>query len=152
MRLPLDVARAVREAFPVERPVLARISATDWVEGGWDLEQSVVLARELREAGVDLVDCSSGGTVPDAKVPVAPGYQVPFAAAIRERAGVATGAVGMITEPAQAEAIVAGGQADLVLLARELLRDPYWPLHAARALGADVRWPDQYLRARPTRS
>lgn len=152
MRLPLDVAHAVREAFPVERPVLARISATDWVEGGWDLEQSVVLARELREAGVDLVDCSSGGTVPDAKVPVAPGYQVPFAAAIRERAGVATGAVGMITEPAQAEAIVAGGQADLVLLARELLRHPYWPLHAARALGADVRWPDQYLRARPSRS
>ena len=152
MRLPLDVAHAVREAFPVERPVLARISATDWVEGGWDLEQSVVLARELREAGVDLVDCSSGGTVPDAKVPVAPGYQVPFAAAIRERAGVATGAVGMITEPSQAEAIVAGGQADLVLLARELLRDPYWPLHAARALGADVRWPDQYLRARPSRS
>ncbi len=152
MRLPLEVAHAVREAFPVERPVLARISATDWVEGGWDLEQSVVLARELRAAGVDLVDCSSGGTVPDAKVPVAPGYQVPFAAAIRERAGVATGAVGMITEPSQAEGIVAGGQADLVLLARELLRDPYWPLHAARALGADVRWPDQYLRARPSRS
>jgi 2,4-dienoyl-CoA reductase-like NADH-dependent reductase (Old Yellow Enzyme family) len=152
MRLPLDVAHAVREAFPVERPVLARISATDWVEGGWDLEQSVVLARELREAGVDLVDCSTGGTVPAAKVPLAPGYQVPFAAAIRERAGVATGAVGMITEPAQAEAIVAGGQADLVLLAREMLRDPYWPLHAARALGAEVRWPDQYLRARPTRA
>jgi len=152
MRLPLDVAHAVREAFPVERPVLARISATDWVEGGWDLEQSVVLARELHEAGVDLVDCSSGGTVPDAKVPLAPGYQVPFAAAIRERAGVATGAVGMITEAAQAEAIVAAGQADIVLLAREMLRDPYWPLHAARALGAEVRWPDQYLRARPTRS
>jgi 2,4-dienoyl-CoA reductase-like NADH-dependent reductase (Old Yellow Enzyme family) len=148
MRLPLDVARAVREAFPVERPVLARISATDWVEGGWDLEQSIVFARELREAGVDLVDCSSGGTVPDAKVPLAPGYQVPFAAALRERAGVLTGAVGMITEPAQAEAVVAGGQADIVLLAREMLRDPYWPLHAARALGADVRWPDQYLRAR----
>jgi 2,4-dienoyl-CoA reductase-like NADH-dependent reductase (Old Yellow Enzyme family) len=148
MRLPLEVTRAVREAFPVERPVLARISATDWVEGGWDLEQSVALARELREAGVDLVDCSSGGTVPGAKVPVGPGYQVPFAAAIRERAGVATGAVGMITEPAQAEAIVAGGQADLVLLAREMLRDPYWPLHAAQALGADIRWPDQYLRAR----
>jgi 2,4-dienoyl-CoA reductase-like NADH-dependent reductase (Old Yellow Enzyme family) len=149
MRLPLDVAHAVREAFPVEKPVLARISATDWVEGGWDLEQSVVLARGLREAGVDLVDCSSGGTVPDARVPLAPGYQVPFAAAIRERAGVATGAVGMITEPAQAEAIVAGGQADLVLLAREMLRDPYWPLRAAHALGADVRWPDPYLRARP---
>ena len=150
MRLPLEVARAVREAFPVERPIFARISATDWVEGGWDLEQSVVLARELRETGVDLVDCSSGGLVPHAKVPLAPGYQVPFAEAIRERAGVMTGAVGLITEPAQAEAIVAGGKADLVLLARQLLRDPYWPLHAAQALGVEVPWPNQYLRARPT--
>jgi 2,4-dienoyl-CoA reductase-like NADH-dependent reductase (Old Yellow Enzyme family) len=149
MRLPLAVARAVREAFPVERPVLARISATDWVEGGWDLEQSVVLARALRESGVDLVDCSSGGLVPHAKVPLAPGYQVPFAAAIRERAGVMTGAVGLITEPAQAEAVVAEGKADLVLLARELLRDPHWPLRAARALGVEGPWPDQYLRARP---
>jgi len=148
-RLPLEVARAVRDAFPVERPVLVRISATDWVEGGWDLEQSIVLARELRAAGVDLVDCSSGGAVPGAKIPVAPGYQVPFARAIREQAGVATGAVGMITEPAQAEAIVAEGSADLVLLARGMLRDPYWALHAARALGVSVRWPDQYLRARP---
>jgi 2,4-dienoyl-CoA reductase-like NADH-dependent reductase (Old Yellow Enzyme family) len=149
MRLPLAVARAVREAFPVERPVLARISATDWVEGGWDLEQSVVLARELGESGVDLVDCSSGGAVRDATVPLGPGYQVPFARAIRERAGIATGAVGLLTEPAQAEAIVAGGEADLVLLGREMLRDPYWPLRAAQALGAGVRWPDQYLRARP---
>jgi 2,4-dienoyl-CoA reductase-like NADH-dependent reductase (Old Yellow Enzyme family) len=149
MRLPREVARAVREAFPVERPILARISATDWVEAGWDLESSVVLARELREAGVDLVDCSSGGLVPHAKVPLAPGYQVPFAEAVRERTGVMTGAVGLITEPKQAEAIVAGGKADLVLLARELLRDPYWPLHAAQALGADVSWPVQYLRARP---
>jgi 2,4-dienoyl-CoA reductase-like NADH-dependent reductase (Old Yellow Enzyme family) len=149
MRLPLEVARAVREAFPVERPVLARISATDWVEGGWDLEQSVVLARALREAGVDLVDCSSGGLVPHAKVPLAPGYQVPFAEAIRGRAGVMTGAVGLITEPKQAETIVADGKADLVLLARELLRDPYWPLHAAQALGAAAPWPVQYLRARP---
>jgi 2,4-dienoyl-CoA reductase-like NADH-dependent reductase (Old Yellow Enzyme family) len=148
MRLPLEVARAVREAFPVERPVFARISATDWVEGGWDLEQSVVLARDLREAGVDLVDCSSGGLVPHAKVPLAPGYQVAFAEAIRAR-GVMTGAVGLITEPKQAEAIVAEGKADLVLLARQLLRDPYWPLHAAQALGADVPWPVQYLRARP---
>jgi len=151
MRLPLAVAHAVREAFPVERPILARVSATDWVEGGWDLEQCVTFARELRGAGVDLVDCSSGGAVPDAKVPLGPGYQVPFAAAIRERAGIPTGAVGMITVPAQAEAIVAGGQAELVLLARELLRDPYWPLHAAQALGADARWPEQYLRARPSR-
>ena len=148
MRFPLEVARAVREAFPVERPVFARVSATDWVEGGWDLEQSVAFAVELREAGVDLVDCSSGGTVPDARVPLAPGYQVPFAAAIRERARIATGAVGLLTEPAQAEAIVAEGKADLVLLARQMLRDPYWPLHAARALGAEARWPVQYLRAR----
>jgi 2,4-dienoyl-CoA reductase-like NADH-dependent reductase (Old Yellow Enzyme family) len=152
MRLPLEVARAVREAFPVERPVLARISATDWVEGGWDLEQSVVFARELREAGVDLVDCSSGGLVPHAKVPFAPGYQVPFAEAIRARAGVLTGAVGLITDAQQAEAILARGKADLVLFAREILRDPYWPLHAARALGVDLRWPDQYLRAGPAGS
>jgi 2,4-dienoyl-CoA reductase-like NADH-dependent reductase (Old Yellow Enzyme family) len=148
-RLPLEVARAVREAFPAERPILVRISATDWVEGGWDLEQSIVLARQLRAAGVDVVDCSSGGAVPGARIPVAPGYQVPFARAIRERAGIATGAVGMITEPAQAETVVAEGSADLVLLAREMLRDPYWPLHAAQALGVAVRWPDQYLRARP---
>jgi 2,4-dienoyl-CoA reductase-like NADH-dependent reductase (Old Yellow Enzyme family) len=119
------------------------------VEGGWDLEQSVALAGVLREAGVDLVDCSSGGSVPDAKVPLAPGYQVPFAATIRERARVATGAVGLVTTPAQAEAILAEGKADLVLLGREMLRDPYWPLHAARALGADAAWPNQYLRARP---
>jgi 2,4-dienoyl-CoA reductase-like NADH-dependent reductase (Old Yellow Enzyme family) len=152
MRLPLEVAHAVRDAFPVERPVLARISATDWVEGGWDLEQSVVLARALREAGVDLVDCSSGGLVPRAKVPLGPGYQVPFAEAIRSRAGVMTGAVGLIREPAQAEGVVAGGKADLVLLAREMLRDPYWPLHAARSLGVEVRWPDQYLRASPAGS
>jgi 2,4-dienoyl-CoA reductase-like NADH-dependent reductase (Old Yellow Enzyme family) len=151
MRLPLEVARAVREAFPVERPVLARISATDWVEGGWDLEQSVVLARALREAGVDLVDCSSGGLVPHAKVPLAPGYQVPFAEAIRARTGVMTGAVGLITEPAQAEAIVASGKADMVLFAREMLRDPYWPLHAAQALDVEATWPLQYLRARPAR-
>lgn len=148
MRLPLEVARAVRDAFPVERPVFARISATDWVEGGWDLEQSIALARALGENGVDLVDCSSGGTSPGARVPLGPGYQVPFAAAIRERAGIATGAVGMISEPAQAEAIVASGQADLVLLAREMLRHPYWPLQAASQLGADAAWPVQYLRAR----
>jgi 2,4-dienoyl-CoA reductase-like NADH-dependent reductase (Old Yellow Enzyme family) len=148
MRLPLAVARAVREAFPVDRPVFARISATDWVQGGWDLEQAVELARALGGHNVDLVDCSSGGSAPDAKVPLGPGYQVPFAAEIRERARVATGAVGMITEPAQAEAIVASGQADIVFLAREMLRDPYWPFRAARELGAPIEWPQQYLRAR----
>jgi 2,4-dienoyl-CoA reductase-like NADH-dependent reductase (Old Yellow Enzyme family) len=148
LRLPLEVAVAVREAFPVERPVFVRVSATDWVNGGWDLEQAVELARRLRESGTDLIDCSSGGAVPRARVPVGPGYQVPFAAAIRERAQIATGAVGLVTKPAQAEAIIAEGKADVVLLARELLRDPYWPLHAAQALGAQADWPDQYLRAR----
>jgi 2,4-dienoyl-CoA reductase-like NADH-dependent reductase (Old Yellow Enzyme family) len=151
-RLPLEVARAVRDAFPVERPVFARVSATDWVPGGWDLEQSVVLARGLRDAGVDLVDCSSGGLVPGAKVPLGPGYQVAFAEAIRAQAGMMTGAVGLIREPAQAEAVVAEGKADLVFLAREMLRDPYWPLHAARALGVEAPWPDQYLRASPAGS
>jgi len=150
MRLALELADAVRETLPAERPLLVRISASDWADGGWDLEQSLVLCRALRERGVDLVDCSSGGQVPYARVPLGPGYQVPFAAAIRERAGIATGAVGLIAEPEQAEAIVASGQADLVLLARALLRDPYWPLHAAHALGVDVAWPQQYLRARPS--
>ncbi len=118
------------------------------MDGGWDVEQSVELARELKAIGVDLIDCSSGGAVKDARVAVAPGYQVPFAQAVRERAGIATGAVGLITEPVQAEQIVATGQADAVLLARELLRNPYWPLAAARELGADVDWPEQYLRAK----
>jgi len=149
MRFALRVARAVRERWPADLPVFARISATDWVEGGWDLEQSVVLSRELAAAGVDLVDCSSAGMVPHADIPARPGYQVPFAEAIRRAAGVPTGAVGLITEPEQAEHIVASGQADVVLLARELLRDPYWPLHAAHALGVDVPWPKQYDRAKP---
>jgi 2,4-dienoyl-CoA reductase-like NADH-dependent reductase (Old Yellow Enzyme family) len=148
MRLPLEVVRAVRAAWPEDKPLLVRISATDWVEGGWDLEQAVELCRCFRAEGVDLVDCSSGGQVASARVPVGPGYQVPFAEAIRRQAAIATGAVGMITEPKQAEQIIAGGRADLVLLARELLRDPYWPLHAARSLGADVAWPAQYLRAK----
>jgi 2,4-dienoyl-CoA reductase-like NADH-dependent reductase (Old Yellow Enzyme family) len=150
MRFPLEVARAVRAEWPAEAPLFVRISATDWVEGGWDVEQSVSFARELRRVGVDLVDCSSGGAVPHARVPAAPGYQVPFAAAIRERAGIATGAVGLITDPVQAEEIVASGKADAVLLAREMLRDPYWPLRAAHVLGARVAWPPQYERARPS--
>jgi 2,4-dienoyl-CoA reductase-like NADH-dependent reductase (Old Yellow Enzyme family) len=146
-RLTVRVARALREAWPAELPLFVRLSVTDWAEGGWDLPQSIELARELREAGVDLIDCSSGALVPGVTIPVAPGYQVPFAAAIRREAGVATGAVGLITAPAQAEQIVANGQADAVLLARELLRDPYWPLHAAKALGAKVPGPKQYGRA-----
>ncbi|MHB1862658.1 MAG: oxidoreductase, partial [Gemmatimonadaceae bacterium] len=129
-------------------PLHARLSATDWTDGGWDAEQSVTLSRALRELGVDLIDCSSGGLVPHAKIPVGPGYQVPFAERIRRDAGIATGAVGMITEPEQANAIIVEGKADAVIMARELLRDPYWPMHAAKALGAEVRWPEQYLRAK----
>jgi 2,4-dienoyl-CoA reductase-like NADH-dependent reductase (Old Yellow Enzyme family) len=146
IRLCLEVIDAVRRAWPEDRPLLLRISATDWTEGGWDIEQSVMLARAAREHGVDLVDCSSGGAV-RAAIPVAPEYQVPFAARIRRDAGVATGAVGLITGPQQADAIVGDGRADCVLLARELLRDPYWPMHAAVALGHTLAWPPQYLRA-----
>lgn len=149
MRLPLQVAQAVREVWPQELPLFVRISATDWVEGGWDLQQSIELCRRLKEIGVDFIDCSTAGLTPDAKIPAGPGFQTPFATAIRNETGIAVGTVGLITEPAQAEQIVATGLADVVLLARELLRDPYWPLHAARALGADVQWPRQYLRAKP---
>jgi 2,4-dienoyl-CoA reductase-like NADH-dependent reductase (Old Yellow Enzyme family) len=149
VRLPVRVARAVREFWPAERPVFARISASDWMPGGWDLPQSIELARRLKDAGIDLIDCSSGGLVPDARIPAGPGYQTPFATAIRREAGIATGAVGLITNAVQAEQIIATGLADVVLLARELLRNPYWPLHAARQLGADIPWPNQYLRAKP---
>lgn len=148
MRFPLEVTRAVRDVWPDELPLFVRISATDWAEGGWDLEESIELSRRLRELGVDLVDCSSGGAVPHAKVELGPGYQVPFAREIRRRASVATGAVGLITTAHQAEEIVRDGAADAVLLARELLRDPYFPLHAAKELGVDVEWPVQYLRAK----
>ena len=148
MRFPLRVAGAVREAFPADRPVFARISATDWADGGWDLAQSTVFARCLKELGVDLIDCSSGGLVPHAKVAVGPGYQVPFAEAIRRDAGIATAAVGMITEAVQAEEIVSSGKADAILMARAFLRDPYWPLHAAKELGAVVDWPVPYGRAK----
>ena len=148
VRFPLQVARAVREAFPESLPVFVRISATDWVEGGWDLTQSVQLARWLKDAGVDLIDCSSGGIVADAVVPVAAGYQVPLAAAIRREAGIPTAAVGLITDPQQAEQILVSGGADAVFLARTFLSDPHWPLHAAQALDVDVPWPVQYLRAK----
>ena len=147
-RLLREVVQAVRTVWPAEKPLFVRISASDWAEGGWDIEDSVALARELAPLGVDLVDCSSGGVVPGVKIPAGPGYQVPFAARIRQETGMATGAVGLITAPEQAEEIVATGQADMVFLARELLRDPYWPLHAARALQVQVPWPRQYLRAR----
>ncbi|MFP4598503.1 MAG: NADH:flavin oxidoreductase/NADH oxidase [Persicimonas sp.] len=147
-RLLREVVGAIREVWPDELPLLVRISATDWVEGGWDLDQSVELARMLAPLGVDLVDCSSGGTVPDADVPVAKGYQVDFATRIRSETGMPTAAVGLITEPAQAQTIIKEGLADLVLMAREFLRSPSWPLHAAAELGVDVEWPDQYKRAK----
>jgi 2,4-dienoyl-CoA reductase-like NADH-dependent reductase (Old Yellow Enzyme family) len=148
-RIVREVVQAVRGAWPEELPLFIRISASDWVEGGWDLEQSIELARQLKPLGVDLVDCSSGALVPYAKIPVEPGYQVPFAKAIREEGNIPTAAVGMITEPQQANSIVTQGEADMVFLARELLRDPYWPLHAATVLEADCTWPQQYERAKP---
>jgi len=146
-RLCLEIVEAVRGVWPDRLPLFVRISSTDWKEGGWDLDQAVELARRLKAHGVDLVDCSSGGAVHDQQIVIGPGYQVPFAERIRRDAAIATGAVGLITDPQQADAIVASGQADVVLLARELLRDPYWPLHAADKLGASVPWPPQYLRA-----
>jgi 2,4-dienoyl-CoA reductase-like NADH-dependent reductase (Old Yellow Enzyme family) len=148
-RLTLEVVDAVRDAWPGHLPLFVRISATDWAEGGWTADESVDLAGLLREHGVDLVDVSSGGMVPYAKIPLGPGYQVGFAGRIRREAGIPTAAVGIITEAAQANAIVESGEADLVLLARELLRDPYWPVHAAAALGEVGSWPPQYLRAAP---
>jgi 2,4-dienoyl-CoA reductase (NADPH2) len=130
--------------MPAEMPLFTRISCTDWVEGGWDLPQSIELARMLKPIGVDLIDCSSGALLKGAKVPIGPGFQVPFAEAIRKEAEIMTGAVGMITDPHQADQIIASAQADLVLLAREMLREPYWALKAQKALGAPPSWPLQY--------
>jgi len=148
-RLALEIVDAVRTEWPAHLPLFVRISATDWVEGGWSVEESVELARLFKEHGVDLVDVSSGGMVPNARIPVGPGFQVPFAAQIRREADIPTAAVGLITEAAQADAIIANGEADLVLLARQLLRDPYWPVHAAATLDEAASWPSQYLRAAP---
>jgi 2,4-dienoyl-CoA reductase-like NADH-dependent reductase (Old Yellow Enzyme family) len=149
IRFALETARAVRAAWPEQLPLAVRLSCTDWVEGGWDIEQSIELSRRLKAEGVDLIDCSSGAMVPDAKIPVGPGFQVPFAERIRREAGIATAAVGFITEPAQADEIVRQGRADVVLLAREFLRDAYWPAHAAKALGCQDKLPPpvQYARA-----
>jgi 2,4-dienoyl-CoA reductase-like NADH-dependent reductase (Old Yellow Enzyme family) len=152
IRLTLEVVDAVRAVWPDHLPLFVRISATDWADGGWSADDSVELSRHLRRHGVDLVDVSSGGQVPDAKIPAGPGFQVPFAARIRAEADIPTAAVGMITEPGQANEIVSSGQADMVFLAREMLRDPYWPLHAAAALGEQASWPVQYLRAAPHQS
>ncbi|HSU17462.1 MAG TPA: NADH:flavin oxidoreductase/NADH oxidase [Longimicrobium sp.] len=146
-RIVRDVVQAVRRVWPDDLPLFVRISATDWVEGGWDAEQSVELARMLGPLGVDVIDCSSGGNVARVRIPIGPGYQVEFAERIRREAGVATAAVGLITSAPQADAIVREGRADMVLLARQLLRDPYWPLHAAKELGVPGDWPVQYQRA-----
>jgi 2,4-dienoyl-CoA reductase-like NADH-dependent reductase (Old Yellow Enzyme family) len=148
-RLLVAVVDAVREVWPEGQPVLVRISATDWVEGGLDVEETDHVARVLAERGVDLVDVSSGGNSPDQQIPVEPGYQVPFATRIKHASGLPVAAVGLITEAQQAEKIVSDGEADAVFLARELLRDPHWAQRAAEALGADAYWPEQYLRARP---
>jgi 2,4-dienoyl-CoA reductase-like NADH-dependent reductase (Old Yellow Enzyme family) len=144
-----EVVSAVRRVWPERLPLFVRISASDWVDGGWDIDQSVELAKQVGPLGVDLIDCSSGGNVSSAKIPVRPGYQVPFAQAIRQKAGILTGAVGLITSREQAEAILQNGQADLILMAREFLRHPFWPLQVAREAGELVPWPAQYQRAAP---
>jgi 2,4-dienoyl-CoA reductase-like NADH-dependent reductase (Old Yellow Enzyme family) len=147
-RILREIIQAVRKVWPQRLPLWLRISASDWTEGGWTIEDSVALAKQVQQLGVDLIDASSGGIVPSAKIPLGPGYQTPFAERIRKESGILTGAVGMITSPEQAQHIIGTGQADMVFLARELLRDPYWPLRAAHALKQDVAWPKQYERAR----
>ena len=148
-RILREIVAAVRDSWPERAPLFVRISATDWIDGGWDIQSSVEIARQLKELGVDLIDCSSSGNVAHAKIPVGPGYQTQFAEQLRREAGILTGAVGMITSPVQAEHIMVTGQADAVVIAREFLRDPYWPLRAARELGQAISWPVQYLRAAP---
>ncbi|HEY9833509.1 MAG TPA: NADPH dehydrogenase NamA [Stenomitos sp.] len=145
-RLLQEVVQAVRQVWPEQYPLFVRISATDWIDNGWDIEQSIALSRQLKPLSVDLIDCSSGGILPTAKVPVGPGYQTPFAERIRREAGIQTGAVGLITTPQQADHIIRTGQADMVLLARAMLRDPYWPHRAAKELGYEKSWPIQYER------
>ena len=151
-RLVREVVGAVRTVWPERLPLLIRLSATDWVEGGWSVEETVELCRVLKELGVDLADVSSAGLLPAAKIPAGPGFQTGFAARVRREAGIKTAAVGLITSPAQADHIIRSGQADMVLLGREILRNPYWPLYAAQTLGQATVWPLQYLRAAPTGS
>jgi len=139
--------QAVRKVWPERLPLTARISGTDWVEDGWDVAQSVELAKRLKQEGLDLIDCSSAGNVPHADIPVKPGYQVPIAESVRKEAGILTAAVGLITEPRQADEIIRSGKADMVLLARESLRDPNWPIRAAQELGQPLPVPPQYIRA-----
>jgi 2,4-dienoyl-CoA reductase-like NADH-dependent reductase (Old Yellow Enzyme family) len=149
-RILREVVHAVRQTWPASLPLFVRISATDWVEGGWTIQDSVCLAKQLQPLGADLIDCSSGGIAPGIAIPTGPGYQLPFAEQIRNEAGISTAAVGMITAPEQADQIIRAGQADMVFLARELLRDPYWPLRAADELRQNGPWPRQYLRAKRT--
>ena len=144
MRLVLETARRLREVIPQALPLFVRISATDWVGGGWDIEQSIVLCQKLKALGVDLVDVSSGGTTPDARIPVARGYQIPFAQRIRDEAEIRTGGVGLITDPQYADEIITSGQADLVFIGRELMREPYWAIKAQHAMGVEPSWPIQY--------
>ena len=148
VRFLLEVTDAVRAVWPSDLPLIVRISASDWADGGWDVEDSVRLSMLLKARGVDLIDCSSGGLAAHQQITIGPGYQVPFARRIREAAGIPTAAVGLITDAGQAEQIVADGSADIVLLARELLRNPRWPLAAAHTLSATITWPPQYERAR----
>jgi len=147
IRLTKEVVTAIRKTWPAELPLVVRISATDWVEGGWDIDDSIILAKQLKQLGVDLIDCSSGGSSPHAKIQLGPGYQTPFAEHVKHEAQIKTGAVGLITSPEQAEHILQTEQADIILLARELLRDPYWPRRAAKALGFEIEPPNQYRRA-----
>lgn len=148
VRIVCDVVTAIRKVWPEAYPLFMRISATDWTDEGWDLEDSVELAKTVHPLGVDLLDCSSGGNIAGVRIPVGPGYQATFAERVRRESGILTGAVGVITDPAQADSIIRSGQADVVFLARQFLREPYWPLLAARALGQDIQWPVQYERAK----
>ncbi len=148
MRFPLKVAERVRKIWPEHLPVFVRLSATDWVEGGWDLPQTITLCHELKKLGIDLIDCSTGGNVPDAKIPVAPAFQVPFASAIKNEVKIATAAVGLITEAKQAQSYLEEGKTDAIFIGRMLLADPYWPLHAAKSLNVELEWPKQYERAK----
>jgi 2,4-dienoyl-CoA reductase-like NADH-dependent reductase (Old Yellow Enzyme family) len=151
IRILLQVTEEVRRFWPERYPLWVRLSVTDWVDGGWDLEQSIELSRRLKPLGVDVIDCSSGGAVPQARIPVGPGYQTSFAHTIKREAGILTGAVGAITASQQADHIIRTGQADMVLLARQLLRNPYWPTYAAHELHQENPAPVQYARAWPQR-
>ena len=148
IRFLLEVIDSIRSVWPEQLPLFLRISVTDWVEGGWNTEDSVALAKIVKQHGVDLIDCSTGGNIPGVKIPLVPLYQVPYAEKIRIDGGILSGAVGLITKAIEAESIIRDGKADLVVMARQLLRDPYFPLHAARELNYELSWPKQYLRAR----